>query len=35
MTMGGWILMVVAWAAILGLTGWCIVRVLTADKKTF
>jgi hypothetical protein len=35
MTIGGWILLCVAWAAILGLTGWCIARVMGADKKTF
>lgn len=34
MTIAGWILMVVAWGAILGLTGWCIARVMGADKKT-
>jgi hypothetical protein len=34
-TIGGWILLVVAWAAILGLTGWCILKVLRADKETF
>lgn len=27
MTIGGWILMIFAWAAILGLTGWCIAQV--------
>ena len=34
MTIGGWILMIVAWAAILALTGWCIARVMSADKDT-
>jgi hypothetical protein len=33
-TIGGWILLIVAWAAILGLTGWCIARVMGADKDT-
>ncbi|MFN2419888.1 MAG: hypothetical protein ABR527_00685 [Gemmatimonadota bacterium] len=28
MTTGGWIMMLVAWGFILGLTGWCIWRVL-------
>lgn len=31
MTAGGWILMIVAWGSILGLTIWCIVRVLTSE----
>lgn len=31
MTAGGWILMIVAWGSILGLTVWCIVRVLTSE----
>jgi hypothetical protein len=33
-TIGGWILLIVAWVAILGLTGWCIARVMGADKDT-
>jgi len=31
-TIGGWILMSVAWSAILGLTAWCILRVLRAER---
>ena len=32
MTIGGWIMMIAAWASILGLTGWCIRRVLRSDQ---
>lgn len=33
MTVGGWILMLVAWGAILGLTSWCIFQVVRSDWK--
>jgi hypothetical protein len=33
MTVGGWIMMVVAWGFILGLTAWCIWRVLGGAQK--
>ena len=33
MTLGGWIMMIVAWGAILSLTGWCIVKVLRTGWK--
>jgi hypothetical protein len=33
MTAGGWIMMVVAWGAILGLTSWCILKVLRSGWK--
>jgi hypothetical protein len=33
MTIGGWVLMVVAWAAILGLTFWCILRVVRSGWR--
>ncbi len=33
MTLGGWIMLIVAWAAILGLTGWCIVKVLRSGWR--
>jgi hypothetical protein len=32
-TVGGWILMVAAWAAILGLTGWCILRIVRSERR--
>lgn len=32
MTIGGWILMTVAWSAILGLTAWCVLRLLRAER---
>jgi hypothetical protein len=28
MTIGGWVMMVVAWGLIFGLTAWCMARVL-------
>jgi len=31
-TIGGWILMTVAWTAILGLTAWCVARILRAGR---
>ena len=33
MTIGGWILLVAAWGAIIGLTLWCIVHVLRTPWK--
>jgi hypothetical protein len=33
MTLGGWIMMIVAWGAILGLTAWCIAKVLRTGWK--
>jgi len=32
-TLAGWILLTAAWVAILGLTGWCVARVLRADDE--
>jgi hypothetical protein len=32
-TVGGWILMIVAWAAILGLTSWCILKVVRSGWR--
>jgi hypothetical protein len=32
-TVGGWIMMVAAWAVILGLTGWCILRVIRSGRR--
>ena len=33
MTAGGWIMMLVAWGFILGLTGWCLWKVLGGGPK--
>jgi hypothetical protein len=33
MTLGGWIMMIVAWGAILSLTAWCIVKVVRTGWK--
>jgi hypothetical protein len=33
MTTGGWILMIAAWGGIIGLTLWCIGRVLRSPWK--
>ncbi|CAN5255916.1 MAG: hypothetical protein H0W36_09610 [Gemmatimonadetes bacterium] len=30
MTAGGWVLMIAAWVTILGVTVWCLARVLGA-----
>jgi hypothetical protein len=32
MTTGGWVFMIVAWAAILWLIGHCLIKVLTKKK---
>lgn len=32
MTIGGWIMMIVAWAGIIGLTVWCLWRVLGGGR---
>lgn len=33
MTLGGWIMLVVAFGSILGLTVWCMVRVLKGGTR--
>lgn len=33
MTIGGWIMLIVAWGLILGLTTWCMARVLKGGTR--
>ncbi|MGH7587839.1 MAG: hypothetical protein ACRELU_04530 [Gemmatimonadota bacterium] len=33
MTIGGWIMLVLAWGFILGLTAWCLARVLRGGTR--
>jgi hypothetical protein len=33
MTLGGWIMLVAAWGLIIGLTAWCMGRVLRSGEK--
>ncbi|MGH7565178.1 MAG: hypothetical protein ACREK5_12260 [Gemmatimonadota bacterium] len=33
MTIGGWIMLVVAWALIFGVTVWCLARVLRGGTR--
>jgi hypothetical protein len=33
MTIGGWILLIAAWGGIIGLTLWCIIRVLRTPRQ--